>query len=495
MTLRSRFLVLVAFSSLAPGAARAGGFNVARFAGEHGHAASDSVTSIYFNPAGLALGTGWRVYGEGLFAFRHVSYFRPELAIGNVLDPGDTGAGTPVDALDTNSGEATLNNVIVSPFLGAATDFGVPGLGVGLAFYAPFGGQAKWDKSEAFEGNTQYPGAVDGPQRWSTIEGELRSLYLSAAGAYRLPGPRLSFGVGVNFIRSNIDTVRARTAAGTDDIITDQGDIVEGRSYIDVDGSPSARRPASSGSRWTPVARPLLSGAARLRQPHPVGPAGPEARPDRVDETPIRLEQELPDVWRIAWRYRPMDNIELRVAGDYQRWSVFKNQCLLDGTLPKSQNNCALDENGAATPDAEGIIVNIPRSWNDTFGIRGGGSYWFTPELEVNGGLNYDSNAVPDETIDVSLLDQNKLIALAGVRWAVLPQQLILGLTLNNVFYFKRTVDPRARDADDMQVGPLPPSRASRTAPAPTSRTSSTSSSAPSTCSSGGWRRAGRATR
>ncbi len=459
MTLRSRFILLVAFSSLAPGAASAGGFNVARYAGEHGHAASDSVTSIYFNPAGLALGTGWRIYGEGLVAFRHVSYFRPELAVGNVLDPGDTGAGTPVDALDTNSGTATLNNVLVSPFLGAATDFGVPNLGVGLAFYAPFGGQAKWDKNDAFEGNTQYPGAVDGPQRWSTIEGELRSLYLSAAGAYRLPGPRLSFGLGVNFIRSNIDTVRARTAAGTDDIVTDTGDIVEGRSYIDVDGIAFS---AAAGVIWEPM-EAMWIGLSYQSQPGfgnhtQSGQLVQKLGLTGVDETPIRLEQELPDVWRIAWRHRPVSNVEVRVAGDYQRWSVFKNQCLLDGTLPKSQNNCSLDSDGAATPDAEGIIVNIPRRWNDTFGIRAGGSYWFTPDLEVNGGLNYDSSAVPDETIDVSLLDQNKLIALAGVRWGVLPQQLILDLTLNNVFYFKRTVDPRARDADDGQIGPQPPS-------------------------------------
>jgi long-chain fatty acid transport protein len=459
VTLRSRFILLVALSSLAPGAAHAGGFNVARYAGEHGHAASDSVTSIYFNPAGLALGTGWRIYGEGLVAFRHVSYFRPELAIGNVLDPGDTGAGTPADALDTNSGTATLNNVLVSPFLGAATDFGVPNLGVGLAFYAPFGGQAKWDKNDAFEGNTQYPGAVDGPGRWSTIEGELRSLYLSAAGAYRLPGPRLSFGLGVNFIRSNIDTVRARTAAGTDDIVTDTGDIVEGRSYIDVDGVAVS---ASAGVIWEPM-EAMWIGLSYQSQPGfgnhtQSGQLVQKLGLTGVDETPIRLEQELPDVWRIAWRHRPVSNVEVRVAGDYQRWSVFKNQCLLDGTLPKSQNNCDLDSEGAATPDAEGIIVNIPRRWNDTFGVRAGGSYWFTPDLEVNGGLNYDSSAVPDETIDISLLDQNKLIALAGVRWGVLPQQLILDLTLNNVFYFKRTVDPRARDADDGQIGPLPPS-------------------------------------
>lgn len=459
MTLRSTFLVLAALSSLAPGAARAGGFNVARYGGEHGHAASDSVTSIYFNPAGLAIGTGWRVYAEGIFAFRQVEYDRPQLAIDNVLEPGDSGAGTPVEAMDTNSGTAKLNNMIVSPFLGAATDFGVPGLGVGIGFYVPFGGQAKWDKNDAFEGNTEFPGAVDGVQRWSTIEGELRSIYITAAGAYRLPGPRLSFGAGFNLIRSNIDTVRARTAAGTDDIITADGDLVEGRSYIDVDGIAVS---ASAGVIWEPMEN-MWIGASYQAQPGfgnhtQSGRLTQQLGLTGVEETEIRLEQALPDVTRLAWRYRPVHNVELRLQGEYQRWSVFENQCLMDGSLPKSQNNCALDENGAALPEAQGIVVNIPRRWNDTYGIRGGGSYWFTPELEVNGGLNYDSSAVPDETIDVSLLDQNKLLALAGVRWAVLPQQLILGLTLVNVFYFKRDVAPRERDEMDQGIGPLPPS-------------------------------------
>lgn len=459
MTLRSRLFVLAAFSCLAPGAARAGGFNVARYAGEHGHAATDSVTAIYFNPAGLALGTGWRVYAEGVFAYRHVSYFRPQLAIDNVLDPGDTGAGTPIDALDTNSGTATLDNFLVSPFIGAATDFGVPNLGVGLGFYVPFGGQASWDKNDAFAGNETYPGAVDGVQRWSTIEGELRSLYFTAAGAYRLPGPRLSFGAGFNFIRSNIDTVRARTAAGTDDVVTSTGALVEGRSYIDVDGIAVS---ASLGVIWQPIEN-LWIGASyqaepgfgnhtqsgRLTQKFGTGP---------VEDTEVRLEQELPDVTRVAFRYQPMPDVELRLTGDYQRWSVFENQCFLDGNLPKSQNNCALDDDGAALPEAEGIVVNIPRRWNDTFGVHAGGSYWFTPDLEVNGGVNYDSSAVPDETIDVSLLDQNKIIVLAGARWAVLPGELALAVTLNNVFYIKRTVAPRERDEENRGIGPLPPS-------------------------------------
>src|SRR6185503_14127169 len=201
-----------------------------RYAGEHGEPTTDNPTAIYFNPAGLALGTGWRVYAEGIFALRTVQYDRPQLAISNVLDPGDAGSGTPADAMDTNSGKASLSNLIISPFIGAATDFGVPNLGVGIAFFAPMGGQAEWDKNDKYAGSTEYPGAEDGVQRWSTIEGELRSLYLAIGGAYRLPGPRLSFGAGVNLIRSNVETVRARNATGTDDLVTSTGTVLEGRS-------------------------------------------------------------------------------------------------------------------------------------------------------------------------------------------------------------------------------------------------------------------------
>src|SRR5687768_3661199 len=76
-----------------PTKAAAGGFSTARFGGEHGNAASDSVTSLYYNPAGIAMGDpGTHVYVEGLFAYRTVNYNRDPAAIDN---PGD---GTPTDA-------------------------------------------------------------------------------------------------------------------------------------------------------------------------------------------------------------------------------------------------------------------------------------------------------------------------------------------------------------------------------------------------------------
>lgn len=433
--------------------ARAGGFLTAHYAGEQGHVATDHPTAIYFNPAGLALGVGWRIYAEGIVAWRTVDYERPEAAISNVID-GEGEDGTPQDAVAINSGKATLSNVAAAPFLGVVTDFGVPNLGVGAAFYVPFGGQAKWDKNDDFTDNAQYPGAVDGVQRWSTIDGELRSLYLTLAAAYRLAGPRLSFGAGINFTESNILTVRARTPQGTDDVVGPTGNLTEGRSLLDTSGFAIA---ASVGVNWE-VTPGLRIAASYQSQPGfgnstQSGTLTNKFGASTTDPTEIRLEQELPDIIRLGAQYQPMPQLELRIAGDIQRWSHFEHQCLLDkGSNPDAK--CNLRDDGTAISGSEDIIVNIPREWKDTFGVRAGASYWLTPAFELNGGLLFDTSAVPDKTIDASLLDQNKLFVRAGLRWAAMPDQLILAFTANNVFYFERTVEPRA----DGTIGTMSPS-------------------------------------
>src|SRR5690606_23792210 len=123
-------VVLGALMALATPAA-AGGFSTARFGAEHGHAATEHPSAIYYNPAGLALGTGTRLHGEGLFADRLVYSGRPEGAIDNVLTEGEVGVGTPADALDVNAGKASLNNLVASPFAAIVSDLGIEGLGVG----------------------------------------------------------------------------------------------------------------------------------------------------------------------------------------------------------------------------------------------------------------------------------------------------------------------------------------------------------------------------
>lgn len=428
--------------------ARAGGFATARFGGEYGHAASDSPTTIYYNPAGLALGTGTRLYVEGLFAWRSISYDRPPEAIDNIVDPGGGEDGTPSDALGVNSGEATLFNVLASPFLGAATDFGVPNLGVGFGFYVPFGGQARWDQNSEFAGDTTFPGAVDGVQRWSTIEGTLRSLYISLGGAYRLPGPGLSFGVSVNAIRSSVSTVRARLVDGTDTVVTANGEVAEGRSLIEVSALDFS---VGAGVTWEPSKDVAIGLSYQSR------PSFGEMTLDgelinkfgtgTVTNDDVILTQGIPDIVRLGVKFRPTSNLELRLAGDYTRWSAMQDQCLVDATL--SDTSCRLENDGGfvdanndGSPDSPGIIVNIHRDWSDTFGVRLGGSYWLSPKFEITASANFDSNAVPDETMDPALLDQNKFLLSAGIGWGI-AEQLYLLASYTQVLYVKREIDVR----------------------------------------------------
>lgn len=450
---RSTPILFALVLSAAPMPALAGGFYTAHYAGEHGHVATDHPTAIYFNPAGLALGAGWRIYAEGIAAWRTVEYERPVGAISNVSSEGEP--GTPEGAVAVNSGKASLSNFAASPFLGVISDFGVPNLGVGLGVYVPFGGQAKWDKNDDFAGDTEFPGAEDGVQRWATIDGELRSLYLTLAGAYRFAGPRLSIGAGVNFTQSNIVTVRARTPQGNDDLVNAMGGVAEGRSLLDTSGFALA---ASIGVNWEPMPG-LWVGASYQSQPGfgnstQSGELTNKFGSNPADVTEIRLEQELPDIARLGVRFQATPQVELRLAGELQRWSVFEHQCLLQSEADPDAK-CQLREDGSSFgPDAEDIIVNIPRNWKDTYAVRGGASYWLNPTLELNGGLLFETSAAPDETMEASLPDANKLFARLGVRWAAMPDQLLLALTANNVFYFSRTVDPR----EDGTIGTIGPS-------------------------------------
>ena len=165
--------------------ASASGFAVARFGGEHGHPTTSNATAIYYNPAGIAFSDGTHVFVDGIIAWRHVTYTRDHA---DVPEPaGGEGA---------NTGRATLFNVIPSPMLGATTRLG--DFAVGAGFFTPFGGQSTWDENDRFRNDPQFPGAVDGVQRWYSIEGTLRSTYASLAVAYRFDAARLSIGASGN---------------------------------------------------------------------------------------------------------------------------------------------------------------------------------------------------------------------------------------------------------------------------------------------------------
>lgn len=445
----------LAVLSTASGAS-ASGFLTARFGGEAGHVTTDSPTAIYYNPAGLALGQGTRLNLDGTFAWIKASYDRPAGTDIRVLPDGTKGSGTPQGALDRNSGENSLLNFAAAPFLGVTSDFGIENLGVGVAAYVPFGGASTWDKVSAFEGDAQYPGAVDGAQRWWSIEGTLRSLYLSAAGAYRIPAARLSLGLSANVVSSEIHTVRARNGSGGDELVSvsESGALTvqEGRSLIDVKnrtfsvGAGAIYQPTDD--LWLGVSYQSQPGFGEMKYE---GDLKTVLGTGTSSTTDIILYQQLPDVVRAGARWRPTSNQELRLSGEYARWSVFERQCLVNAKPPAAgqTTDCDLSSEGGQTADTRGAVsVNIERDWQDAIAVRAGYSRWLLDNLELNGGLGYDGNAVPDATLDPAIPDFHDVSVSLGARYELLDKTLALAGTYTQFIYVPREIDPRPRSTD-----------------------------------------------
>jgi long-chain fatty acid transport protein len=446
---RSSLLVSAAVAAVSMVAveASASGLVVARFGGPHGHPTTDNPTAIYYNPAGLALGSGTRLMLDASLAWRAYSYERDADAISQIFDDGfappSTAGGTPAgDGVAANTGTGDMFNVIASPFLGLATDFGVKGLGVGVAAYVPIGGQSKWNKQDPVAG---YPGAEDGPQRWWIMEGSIKSVYISAAAAYRFK--RVSFGLSTNLVISSINTVRARNGDGSDDLVNrtprpegfDEdtpayGDrIKEGRAIVDVKSTDIS---IGAGIIYEPIDG-MFIGLSYQSQPGfgentLTGTATKALAQSDSVAGDAEATQSMPDIVRWGWRMRT-DNREYRLFGDYTRWSRFEKQCI----RTKGRSDCDL--------------ADIPRNWNDAFGVRAGYSHYFEG-FELFGDAGYDQNAVPDEYLEPALYDAEKFTGTAGGRVVLMDDTLAIAASYTQVVYLDRTIDAWERGADGRLV-------------------------------------------
>ena len=421
----------------------ASGFFVARFGGEHGHPTTDHLSSIYYNPAGLSLGKGTRLTIDANLAWRMFSYERPEDAIDNIFDDG--ASGTPREAVSANAGEATLNNFIAAPFAAVASDFGIEGFSAAVGFYAPFGGSSVYDKSENLE---MYPGAADGPQRWWAIEGTIRSVYITGAAAYRIKPLRLSVGLGLNIVKSEVYTVRARNVNGTDDLTG------EGRALLDVSATELS---LGAGVIWEPKDG-LFFGASYQSSPN-FGESKLEGTAqlhfsggrDKLETSDVEYYQTLPEVWQFGMRWRMDPKNEVRLFGNYIPWSMLEYQCAIK---VGSGQECPLKSND------ENPLISIPREWMDAYAVRFGASHWISPGVEFFGGGGFDANAVPDETLEPALYDTDKFTLSVGVRLGLRDGKILsasseatsdlnIATTYTQVIYVPREIRPRGPEPDD----------------------------------------------
>jgi long-chain fatty acid transport protein len=131
-------------------------------------------------------------------------------------------------------------------------------------------------------------------------------------------------------------------------------------------------------------------------------------------------------------RYRPTATAELRMFGDYTRWSVMQTQC-----VGIRDHQCLVDPTGAdATMDGS-VLQNLRRKWNDSVGLRVSGSHWLASGTELFGGVGVETAAVPDATLDPGLADANNIAASAGARFR-LGQTLFIAASYTHIQYMDR---------------------------------------------------------
>lgn len=405
--------------------AEAGGFAAARFGADHGQPALSNPYSVYFNPGALGGTEGTSILVDGTFAYRILSYNRPASALSPA---GQAGGKTNPDYVAANTGENSAATFIVSPFLGVTTDFGTKNFRLGFATYAPFGGQVSWNKRDEYKNSGLTAGGYDGPQRWHSIKGRQSALYNTLAASYTIPidEHRLSFGVGLSLVYQQLSTLRARDSDGQDDLYWDDT-YVEGRSLLEVSSltfSVSAgvhyKHPSGLRVGVTYIGSPGLGStkmSGDLRQQW-----GTASTP--VEATKVDLLLTYPDVIRFGLAYPITKAVELRVDGSWERWSRFKNQCIVN-----EGKSCDVNDDGSQT--SGGVILNIPRNWNDAFGIRTGIGFALSDTAELFGSIGYGSPAIPKRSADPAYFDNHVLTATLGGKFAIIPKKLFVAGSYN----------------------------------------------------------------
>lgn len=436
------FVACAAFfgaSFLASTDAEASGYLTARYGGTHGTPAVPNTYAIYFNPAALGGTTGTTIVGDVSVVFRSASYQRTA----DALSPSDPNYASDPSYVAANTGKANLFDVVPLPFLGVSTDFGTKNLRGGYAIYAPYGGAAEWKKKDAIAG---VPGSEDGPQRWHNISGRILAIYNTFALAYRNPEDRLTIGISVSPVIHSVSTVRARNADGSDDTVVN-GNLIEGRSLLEASGFNMT---GAFGVYWEPTndlhfgfsytGIPGFGGETRMR-----GTLSTQLGSTAPDKKDVDFYQAYPDVFRLGVTGRVSPKLEIRGDVSYERWSLFKRQCI----VPKGEK-CNVADDGRDLSGGK-VILNIPRNWDDSMYFRVGPGYWVNDKLEIHGAVALSTPAVPKETIDASTIDAYRLDGTVGARYQINDHFAIDG-SYSHLHYF--SVDTKGKNDLDLSSHP-----------------------------------------
>jgi long-chain fatty acid transport protein len=126
---------------------------------------------------------------------------------------------------------------------------------------------------------------------------------------------------------------------------------------------------------------------------------------------------KFPHILGFGASFTPLDPLLLSLDIHYIFWSRFDKYVVTFDILPE---------------------LVMEEKWKDSFLIRLGGQYTFSPRFCLRAGFIFDQTPQPAESMDPLLPDANRYALTAGIGWK-LTKNLVLDLTFHHEIFAKRT--------------------------------------------------------
>lgn len=329
----------------------------------------DDPSAIFHNPAGLTQTEGTEFYGGVTLIVPRGEY------VGQGNDPNG-----PVVTESASSTPVPVPNAYVSRALSSKAY-------VGFGFYAPYGLGISWENPDDFVGRTVLH------------ELSLRSFFLTPSIALKL-SDMVSVAVGVSLVPATVYLKRTLGAA-------DNGQVLFPTSRYSKEGTVEVAGSAfgvgaNAGVQLTLIDN-LKIGLA-LRSAVDLSFSG-DANFDLPEEVTPEIKANFPDQGGTANVTLP-HSISFGI-GWVQRGLTIEASTQI--TLWNSYDELRLNfETGRPTPSSAS-----PRDWTVVPMFRLGGQYMID-QLALRAGVAYDVSPAPDETVDPTLPDNDRIIFSLG---------------------------------------------------------------------------------
>lgn len=338
--------------AMAAGSARASGFHIdeqdARATGRAGAviASPKNASTIYYNPAGLAV-------LEGVHADLGASWVAPSAE----FTSASSGATTEAD-----SQTFVLPQAYVS---WRASDV----VAIGVGFNSPFGLAIKWPASS--------------PGRAEIREAELRTFFFTPTFAVNLSRwvPGLSLGAGMEVVPASVRLARDVPFGSDVGSVTLGGDGFGAGGHAGILYAPPALRGLSFGLTYRSPVAIDFSGDADFDAPEAYRGSLPA-------DGPVSTSVTLPWSLGLGIQLAPLAELELEIDASYRDWSSYDR---LDIELP------------------DGTVESSPKDWEGSWTLRLGAEYTFAERYAVRAGAIWDQAPMPSDRLEFELPDANRL--------------------------------------------------------------------------------------